>query len=152
MAPVNLSYLWNFGIFALLCLLIQIITGLFLSMHYTPEVFLAFDSVEHIMRDVNYGWLLRYIHANGASMFFIVVFIHTFRGFYYSSYVYPREPLWVVGVIILLLMIIIAFMGYVLPWGQMSFWGATVITNLMSAIPFFGGDIVVWLWVFVVTL
>jgi len=115
-------------------------------MHYTPEINLAFSSVEHIMRDVNYGWLLRYIHANGASMFFIVVYIHTFRGFYYSSFCHPRQALWIVGVAILLLMIVTAFMGYVLPWGQMSFWGATVITNLLSAIPIVGKEIVIWLW------
>lgn len=142
----NLSYMWNFGIFAMMCLIIQIITGILLAMHYTPEINLAFYSVEHIMRDVNYGWLLRYVHANGGSMFFIVVYIHTFRGLYYGSYLYPRQPLWMVGVIILLLMIITAFLGYVLPWGQMSFWGATVITNLVSAVPYIGGDLVIWLW------
>jgi len=145
-APSNLTYFWNFGIYALLCLVIQLITGIALAMHYAPSIQLAFDSVEHIMRDVNFGWLLRYIHANGASMFFIVVYIHTFRGLYYSSYVYPKELLWIVGVIILLLMILTAFMGYVLPWGQMSFWGATVITNLVSAVPYVGNDIVFWLW------
>jgi len=145
-APSNITYFWNFGIYSLVCLGIQIITGIALAMHYAPEVNLAFYSVEHIMRDVNYGWALRYIHANGASMFFIVTYIHVFRGLYYGSYVYPKEPLWIVGVIILLLMILTAFMGYVLPWGQMSFWGATVITNLVSAVPFVGNDIVVWLW------
>jgi len=145
-APSNITYFWNFGIYSLVCLVVQIVTGVGLAMHYAPEVNLAFYSVEHIMRDVNYGWLLRYIHANGASMFFIVVYIHIFRGLYYASYVYPKEPLWASGVIILLLMIITAFMGYVLPWGQMSFWGATVITNLVSAVPYIGGDIVVWLW------
>lgn len=145
-STVNLTYFWNFGIYASLCLIIQIVTGIFLAMHYTPEINFAFQSVEHIMRDVNYGWLLRYIHANGASMFFIVVYIHTFRGLYYSSFVYPRQPLWIVGVIILLLMIITGFLGYVLPWGQMSLWGATVITNLVSAVPKIGGDIVAWLW------
>nr|AFZ64050.1 apocytochrome b [Phalansterium sp. PJK-2012] len=145
-APSNLSYFWNFGVYALVCLGIQIITGIVLAMHYTPEINLAFSSVEHIMRDVNYGWLLRYIHANGASMFFIVVYIHTFRGFYYSSFCHPRQALWIVGVVILLLMIVTAFMGYVLPWGQMSFWGATVITNLLSAIPVVGKEIVIWLW------
>jgi len=144
--PSNLSYMWNFGIYSLVCLVTQILTGIFLAMHYTPEISLAFYSVEHIMRDVNYGWLIRYIHANGASMFFIVVYIHIFRGLYFSSYLHPRQHLWSVGVIILLVMIITAFMGYVLPWGQMSFWGATVITNLMSAIPIFGQDIVLWLW------
>jgi len=145
-APNNLTYFWNFGIYAFVCLIIQIITGIALAMHYVPHIDYAFFSVEHIMRDVNYGWLIRYIHANGASMFFVVVYIHTFRGIYYGSYIHPRESLWIVGVIILLLMIITAFMGYVLPWGQMSFWGATVITSLASAIPFFGTMIVEWLW------
>lgn len=145
-APVNLTYLWNFGIYALVCLGIQIVTGIALAMHYCPNVDLAFLSVEHIMRDVQYGWLIRYAHANGASMFFIVVYIHTFRNIYYGSFMHPRQALWTVGVAILLLMIITAFMGYVLPWGQMSFWGATVITNLFSAIPFFGSEIVTWLW------
>jgi ubiquinol-cytochrome c reductase cytochrome b subunit len=144
--PTNLSYLWNFGVYALVCLVVQILTGIFLAMHYTPEQSLAFSSVEHIMRDVNDGWLLRYIHANGASMFFIVVYLHTLRGLYYSSYTHPRQLLWIVGVAILFLMIVTAFMGYVLPWGQMSFWGATVITNLVSAVPFVGNDIVIWLW------
>jgi quinol-cytochrome oxidoreductase complex cytochrome b subunit len=115
-------------------------------MHYTPHIDLAFSSVEHIMSDVNYGWLIRYLHANGASMFFIVVYCHIFRGLYYGSYIYPREKLWASGVVIFLLMMATAFMGYVLPWGQMSFWGATVITNLFSAIPFVGGAIVEWLW------
>lgn len=142
----NLSYFWNFGVLALVCLIVQILTGVFLAMHYTPEQNLAFFSVEHIMRDVNMGWLLRYFHSNGASMFFIVVYIHILRGLYYGSYLSPREGLWLVGVAIFLLMIVTAFMGYVLPWGQMSFWGATVITNLVSAIPQIGGEIVVWLW------
>ena len=119
-------------------LMLQIVTGIVLAMHYTPHVDFAFQSVEHIMRDVNYGWLLRYAHANGASMFFIVVYIHIFRGLYFGSYKAPRELLWMLGVVILLLMMATAFMGYVLPWGQMSFWGATVITNLFSAIPFVG--------------
>jgi len=145
-SPANLSYIWNFGIYSLFCLGIQIVTGIFLAMHYVSDITLAFTSVEHIMRDVPFGWLFRYIHANGASMFFIVVYAHTFRGLYYSSYVRPKEALWCVGVIILLLMILTAFLGYVLPWGQMSFWGATVITNLASAIPFVGNDIVIWLW------
>lgn len=145
-APSNITYFWNFGIYALVCLLVQILTGIALAMHYAPEINLAFYSVEHIMRDVNYGWLLRYIHANGASMFFIVTYVHVFRGLYYSSYLFPKEPLWTVGVVILLLMILTAFMGYVLPWGQMSFWGATVITNLVSAVPVVGKVIVVWLW------
>jgi len=138
--------MWSFGSTAGLCLVIQIITGIFLAMHYTPHIDLAFSSVEHIMRDVNNGWLIRYLHANGASMFFIVVYCHIFRGLYYGSYMYPRGTLWASGVVIFLLMMATAFMGYVLPWGQMSFWGATVITNLFSAIPFVGGSIVEWLW------
>jgi ubiquinol-cytochrome c reductase cytochrome b/c1 subunit len=145
-APKNLSYWWNFGSLAGLCLVIQIVTGIVLVMHYTPHTSMAFDSVEHIMRDVNYGWLLRYMHANGASMFFIVVYIHIFRGLYYGSYKAPREILWFLGLIIFLLMMATAFMGYVLPWGQMSFWGATVITNLFSALPLIGEPIVTWLW------
>eukprot|EP01139_Manchomonas_bermudensis_P007344 Amastigsp_a180525_11.p2 type:complete len:395 gc:universal Amastigsp_a180525_11:2555-1371(-) len=145
-APANLSYLWNFGSLAGVVLVIQIITGIALAMHYTPHVDLAFFSVEHIMRDVNYGWLIRYIHANGASMFFIVVYIHIFRNIYYGSYTAPRVMLWTVGVAIFFLMIVTAFMGYVLPWGQMSFWGATVITNLCSAIPVIGQELVLWLW------
>lgn len=144
--PINLSYLWNFGSLAMLCLVIQIVTGILLAMHYAADINLAFASVEHIMRDVNNGWLIRYMHANGASMFFIVVYAHMFRGIYYTSYIEPRQLVWVVGVVILLLMIITAFMGYVLPWGQMSFWGATVITNLFSAVPYIGKDIVFWLW------
>ena len=144
--PINLNYLWSFGSAAGLCLVIQIVTGIFLAMHYTPHVDMAFNSVEHIMRDVNNGWLIRYMHANGASMFFIVVYSHIFRGLYFGSYMYPRGKLWSSGVIIFLLMMATAFMGYVLPWGQMSFWGATVITNLFSAIPFVGGSIVEWLW------
>ena len=145
-APRNLNYFWNFGALAGICLMLQILTGIVLAMHYTPEATMAFDSVEHIMRDVNYGWLLRYAHANGASMFFIVVYIHIFRGLYYGSYKAPRELLWILGVVILLLMMATAFMGYVLPWGQMSFWGATVITSLFSAIPLVGEPIVNWLW------
>ena len=144
--PLNLSYMWNFGSLAGICLVIQIVTGIFLAMHYTPHVDLALQSVEHIMREVQHGWLLRYIHANGASMFFIVVYLHMFRGLYYGSYVRPRRFLWNVGVIIFLLMMATAFMGYVLPWGQMSFWGATVITNLFSAVPVVGDSIVYWLW------
>jgi len=144
--PVNLNYMWSFGSTAGLCLVIQIITGIFLAMHYTPHIDLAFSSVEHIMSDVNNGWLIRYLHANGASMFFIVVYSHIFRGLYYGSYMSPRENLWASGVIIFLLMMATAFMGYVLPWGQMSFWGATVITNLFSAVPFIGSSIVEWLW------
>lgn len=144
--PRNLNYWWNFGSIAGLCLVVQILTGIFLAMHYTPHVSMAFNSVEHIMRDVNYGWLLRYMHAVGASMFFIAVYIHIFRGLYYGSYKAPREVLWWLGVLILLLMMATAFMGYVLPWGQMSFWGATVITNLFSAFPLVGESIVSWLW------
>jgi len=144
--PINLNYMWSFGSAAGFCLIIQIITGIFLAMHYTPHIDLAFNSVEHIMRDVNNGWLLRYLHANGASMFFIVVYCHIFRGLYFGSYIFPRGKLWASGVIIFLLMMATAFMGYVLPWGQMSFWGATVITNLFSAIPLVGNSIVEWLW------
>nr|YP_009317607.1 apocytochrome b [Pterocladia mexicana]YP_009317653.1 apocytochrome b [Pterocladia robusta]AOX49059.1 apocytochrome b [Pterocladia mexicana]AOX49105.1 apocytochrome b [Pterocladia robusta] len=144
--PINIHYAWNFGFLSAMCLAIQIITGIFLAMHYTPHVDLAFASVEHIMRDVNYGWLLRYIHANGASMFFIVVYIHIFRGLYFGSYTKPRHLVWVVGVLIFFLMMGTAFIGYVLPWGQMSLWGATVITNLVSAIPFIGDSVVTWLW------
>lgn len=145
-APRNLNYWWNFGAMAGICLVMQILTGLFLAMHYTAHADMAFDSVENIMRNINYGWLLRYAHAVGASMFFTVVFIHIFRGLYYGSYKSPREILWWFGIIILLLMMATAFMGYVLPWGQMSFWGATVITNLFSAIPVVGESIVHWLW------
>lgn len=144
--PINLNYFWSFGSLAGLCLVIQIVSGILLAMHYCPHIDLAFDSVEHIMRDVQGGWLLRYTHANGASMFFIVVYCHFFRGLYYGSYIYPRGKIWASGVIILLLMMATAFMGYVLPWGQMSFWGATVITNLFSAIPVVGPSIVEWLW------
>ena len=144
--PRNFNYFWNFGALAMINLLIMIATGVVLAMHYTPHTAFAFDSVERIMRDVNYGWLLRYAHANGASMFFIVTYIHNWRGLYYGSYKAPREILWILGVVIFLLMMATAFMGYVLPWGQMSFWGATVITNLFSAIPLVGADIVTWLW------
>lgn len=142
----NLLYSWNFGVFALVTLAIQIITGIFLVMHYTPHIDMAFISVEHIMRDVNYGWALRYTHANGASIFFIVVYCHIFRGLIYGSYLFSRELLWCSGVVILLLMILTAFLGYILPWGQMSLWGATVITNLASTIPVIGDSIVIWLW------
>lgn len=144
--PINLNYFYGFGSLAGIMLVIQILTGIFLAMHYTPHIDLAFNSVEHIMRDVNNGWLIRYTHANGASFFFIVVYVHIFRGLYYGSYITPREALWCSGVIIFILMMATAFMGYVLPWGQMSFWGATVITNLFSAIPLIGKDIVDWLW------
>jgi len=144
--PRNLNYWWNFGSLAGITLVIMIVSGLLLSMHYVAHVDLAFDSVEHIMRDVNYGWLLRYIHSVGASMFFLIVYIHISRGLYYGSYKSPREVLWWLGIIIFFLMIIAAFLGYTLPWGQMSFWGATVITNLFSAIPLIGDNIVTWLW------
>ena len=144
--PKNLSYMWNFGSLAGLSLVIMIVTGIVLAMNYTAHVDHAFGSVERIMRDVNHGWLIRYIHMNAASFFFIVVYIHIFRGLYYGSYKAPRELLWILGVVIFLLMMATAFMGYVLPWGQMSFWGATVITNLFSAIPFVGESIVTFLW------
>lgn len=144
--PKNLNYLWNFGSLAGIVLVVMVLSGIFLAMHYTPHVDHAFKSVERIMRDVNYGWLIRYIHMNGASMFFIVVYAHIFRGLYYGSYKNPRELLWILGVIIFLIMMATAFMGYVLPWGQMSFWGATVITNLFSAFPGIGESIVEWLW------
>ena len=144
--PKNLNYWWTFGGILSLCLAVQIVTGIVLAMHYVPTTELAFASVEHIMRDVNYGWLIRYVHANGASMFFIIVYIHMLRGLYFGSYQAPRELLWMIGVFILLAMMATAFMGYVLPWGQMSFWGATVITNLFSAIPVVGDSIVTLLW------
>lgn len=144
--PKNLNYLWNFGSIAGIVLVMQIITGLFLAMQYTPHIKMAFDSVENIMRNVNYGWLIRYSHAVGASMFFAAIYIHIARSLYYGSYKAPRELLWFFGLIIFIVMMATAFMGYVLPWGQMSFWGAKVITNLFSAIPFFGEDIVIWLW------
>ena len=144
--PINLNYAWSFGSLAGVCLLIQIISGVFLAMHYTPHVDLAFNSVEHIMRNVKNGWFIRYVHANGASMFFIVVYSHIFRGLYYGSYMQPRQLLWCSGVVIFILMMATAFMGYVLPWGQMSFWGATVITSLFTAIPVAGKAIVDWLW------
>jgi len=136
--PKNLNYFYTFGFILTMCLVTQIITGIVLAMHYVPNTSLAFDSIEHIMRDVNYGWLIRYTHSNGASMFFLAVFIHMFRGLYYGSYKEPREIIWILGVVIFLLMIITGFMGYVLPWGQMSFWGATVITNLVATIPVVG--------------
>jgi ubiquinol-cytochrome c reductase cytochrome b subunit len=143
--PRNLNYWWNFGVLAGLALTIQIVTGIVLAMHYTPSGDMAFNSVEHIMRDVNQGWLLRYAHANGASFFFIVTYVHIFRGMYYGSYKAPRELVWMLGLVILLLMMATAFMGYVLPWGQMSFWGAKVITGLFSAIPLVGESIQKWL-------
>jgi ubiquinol-cytochrome c reductase cytochrome b/c1 subunit len=144
--PRNLSYWWNFGSLAGIMLVIMIATGIFLAMQYTAHIDYAFNSVERIMRDVNFGWLIRYIHMNGASFFFIVTYIHIFRGLYYGSYKEPRELLWMLGVVIMLLMMATAFMGYVLPWGQMSFWGAKVITSLFSAIPLVGDKIVTWLW------
>ncbi|CTQ51957.1 Cytochrome b/c1 [Roseibium album] len=144
--PKNLNYWWTFGGILFFVLIAQIMTGIVLAMHYTPATTMAFDSVEHIMRDVNFGWMLRYLHSNGASMFFVAVYIHIFRGLYYGSYKAPREISWILGVIIFLIMMGTAFMGYVLPWGQMSFWGATVITNLFSAIPLVGEEIRTWLW------
>lgn len=144
--PANLSYMWNFGSLLALCLGLQIVTGIILAMHYTPNVDLAFISVEHIMRDVNYGWMIRYLHANGASFFFIFVYLHIARGLYYGSYKSPRVLLWSIGVIILVLMMATAFLGYVLPYGQMSLWGATVITNMLSAVPWIGQDFVQFVW------
>ena len=144
--PRNLNYFWTFGGILSIMLGLQIITGVTLAMHYTPHVDHAFESVEHIMRDVNYGWLIRYLHMNGAHMFFFAVYIHIFRGMYYGSYKAPREVLWILGVVIFLLMMATAFMGYVLPWGQMSLWGAVVITNLFSAVPVVGETIVQFLW------
>jgi ubiquinol-cytochrome c reductase cytochrome b subunit len=144
--PKNLNYWWNFGSLAGFTLVVMIVTGVVLSMNYTPQADMAFNSVERIMRDVNHGWLLRYVHANGAAMFFVVVYIHIFRGIYYGSFKAPREIIWWLGIIILLLMMATAFMGYVLPWGQMSFWAAKVITNLFSAIPLVGENITTWLW------
>jgi ubiquinol-cytochrome c reductase cytochrome b subunit len=143
--PRNLNYWWTFGGILALCLMTQIVTGIVLAMHYTPNVDLAFASVERIMRDVNGGWLIRYVHANGASMFFIAVYLHMLRGLYYGSYKAPREMIWIIGCVIFFLMIATAFLGYVLPWGQMSFWGAEVITNLIGAIPVLGEPILIWL-------
>nr|WMV00241.1 cytochrome b [Kikihia sp. 'westlandica north'] len=143
-APSNLSYWWNFGFVLGLCLMIQIMTGLFLSMHYNANIMNAFESLSHICRDVNYGWILRVIHANGASLFFICVYMHVGRGLYYGSFKYIET--WSIGVIMLLMLMATAFLGYVLPWGQMSFWGATVITNLLSAIPYLGSMLVNWIW------
>jgi len=144
--PRNFNYFWNFGAILMVVLVVMILTGIFLAMNYAANTDLAFDSVERIMRDVNFGWLIRYIHMNGASFFFVAVYIHMWRGMYYGSYKQPRELLWILGVVIFLLMMATAFMGYVLPWGQMSFWGATVITNLFSAVPLVGDSIVTWLW------
>nr|AIE42878.1 cytochrome b [Limia pauciradiata] len=143
-APVNISAWWNFGSLLGLCLIAQILTGLFLAMHYTSDISMAFSSVAHICRDVNYGWLIRNMHANGASLFFICIYLHIGRGLYYGSYLYKET--WNIGVILLLLVMMTAFVGYVLPWGQMSFWGATVITNLLSAVPYVGNTLVQWIW------
>lgn len=144
--PMNINYLWNFGFMSAIFLVIQIVSGLFLTFFFTPHVDLAFFSVEHIMRDVNYGWLIRYIHANGASFFFFLVYIHILKGIYYGSYYFPRTLVWFTGVIIYILMMGTAFLGYVLPWGQMSYWAATVITNFVTVIPVVGKDIVYWVW------
>nr|YP_010181534.1 cytochrome b [Eurycantha calcarata]QVD43195.1 cytochrome b [Eurycantha calcarata] len=143
-SPINISSWWNFGFMLGMCLTVQIITGIFLAMHYSPNIDIAFNSLSHICRDVNYGWMMRTIHANGASMFFICIYIHIGRGLYYGSYKYMET--WISGVIILLLVMMTAFLGYVLPWGQMSFWGATVITNLLSAVPYMGTELVQWVW------
>ena len=143
-SPANISYLWGFGSLLGLCLVIQVVTGVFLAMHYCADISLAFSSVTHITRDVNYGFLLKYIHANGASIFFLCVYIHIGRGLYYGSYL--KNQLWLSGIVIFLTMMLTAFIGYVLPWGQMSFWGATVITNFLSAVPYVGTDVVQWVW------
>nr|YP_009475812.1 cytochrome b [Macaca sinica]AVM10391.1 cytochrome b [Macaca sinica] len=143
-APPNLSMWWNFGSLIATCLILQIITGLFLAMHYSPDTSSAFSSIAHITRDVNYGWITRYLHANGASMLFICLFLHVGRGLYYGSYLLLET--WNIGIMLLLMTMMTAFMGYVLPWGQMSFWGATVITNLLSAIPYIGTNLVQWIW------
>nr|QOW38130.1 cytochrome b [Aphyocharax rathbuni] len=143
-APSNISAWWNFGSLLLLCLIMQILTGLFLAMHYTSDISTAFSSVAHICRDVNYGWIIRNMHANGASFFFICIYMHIGRGLYYGSYLYKET--WNIGVVLLLLVMMTAFVGYVLPWGQMSFWGATVITNLLSAVPYVGDALVQWIW------
>ena len=145
-SPANFNYWWNFGSMALICLIIQIITGVFLAMHYKPDFELAFASIDYINRNVNYGWFLRYLHANGSSIFFLVVYLHMIKNLFFGSFNYPRQLLWGSGVIIFILMILTAFLGYVLPWGQMSFWAATVITSLFSAIPYIGDSLVVWLW------
>nr|ATD86000.1 cytochrome b [Sophonia linealis] len=143
-APLNLSSWWNFGSILGLCLMIQMVSGILLSMHYTSNIEMAFNSVSHISRDVNYGWMMRTIHSNGASMFFICMYLHTGRGLYYGSYKFVKT--WIMGTVIMLMTMATAFLGYVLPWGQMSFWGATVITNLLSAIPYLGEDLVKWIW------
>lgn len=142
----NISYFWNFGFLAAIFLVVQIITGIFLSMYYSPDVTLAFFSIDYIMRDVPSGWLVRYLHLNGASMFFLCIYLHIFKGLYYRSYQSPRRSVWVIGILIYLCAMGTAFLGYVLPWGQMSYWAATVITNFVTVVPYFGNDIVVWLW------
>ncbi len=144
--PINLSIVYNFGVLALIFLSIQILTGVILTMFYTPNILLAFSSVEYIMREISFGWLVRYVHSNGASFFFIIVYLHIARGLIMGSYLYPRRGLWVSGMIIFILMILTAFLGYVLPWGQMSYWAATVITNLVSVVPIVGQEIVIFLW------
>jgi len=146
LSPLNLNGWWNFGSLALFCLVIQFVTGILLAMHFISTELFAFNSVEHVMREIKFGWFLRYLHANGASFFFLVVYVHVFRGLYYGSYLSPRRAVWNIGVIILLIMILTAFLGYVLPWGQMSFWAATVITSLLSTIPIIGTELVHWLW------
>jgi quinol-cytochrome oxidoreductase complex cytochrome b subunit len=146
LSPTNFNYWWNFGSIALIILLIQIITGVFLAMHYKSDVYLAFSSIEYILRDVQYGWLIRYIHSNGASFFFLIVYLHILRSLLFSSFAYPRQLLWASGIIIFILMIATAFFGYILPWGQMSFWAATVIISVFSAIPIIGNEIIYWLW------
>lgn len=144
--PININFAWNFGFISAVCLIIQILTGIFISMHYTPHILFAFLSVENIMRNVQSGWILRYIHSNGASFFFIATYIHILRSLYFGSYIKPKQTVWVLGIIIFFLMIITAFLGYVLPWGQMSYWGATVITSLATAIPYIGNYLIIWLW------
>ena len=144
--PINLNYLWGFGFSSGFFFLIQILTGLLLSIHYVPNILFAFESIEHIMRDVNFGWFLRYLHSNGASFFFICLYSHILKNIFYRSYKYPRHNVWNSGIFVFILSIITAFIGYVLPWGQMSFWGATVITNLLTALPYIGSDLVFWIW------
>jgi quinol-cytochrome oxidoreductase complex cytochrome b subunit len=146
LSPANFTYLWNFGSIALILLIIQILTGIFLAMHYKSDILLAFSSIEYIIRNVQYGWFIRYVHSNGASMFFLVVYLHIVRNLLFSSYTYPRQLLWASGIIIFVLMILTAFFGYILPWGQMSFWAATVIISVFSAIPVLGNEIIYWIW------
>ena len=143
-SPSSISYLWNYGSLLGVCLILQILSGIFLAMHYCSSSNLAFESISHIIRNVNLGWFMRFLHANGASLFFLCIYIHIARGLYYASYL--RKNLWFSGIIIYVLVMATAFLGYVLPWGQMSFWGATVITNFFSAIPYIGNTIVLWLW------